>query len=103
MSQVLSINIYLLVHTRSGFLYFRNAFERCGLMCLLLREFDRVRTKEEVNIVATMMHLKDKNPQLIPNYVRAIVKCIRLKDHNFDLVKMKIFKLQILWVFVKII
>ena len=96
MSQVPSINIYLLRHTSAGFSYFRNAFERCGLMCLLLREFDTVRTKEEVNIVATMMHLKDKNPQLIPNYVRAvIVKYIRLKDHNFDLVEMEIFKLQL--------
>ena len=65
-------------------------------MCLLLREFDTVRTKEEVNIVAIMMHLKDKNPQLIPNYVRAIVKYYRLKDHNLDLVKMEIFKLQLL-------
>ena len=65
-------------------------------MCLLLREFDTARKKQEVNIVATMMHLKDKNPQLIPNYVRAIVKCIRLKDHNFDLVEMEIFKLKLL-------
>ena len=48
---------------------FRFGDERSGLVCGLLIEFERIRIKEEVNLLETVKAMKQRNPQLIPNYV----------------------------------
>ena len=53
-------------------LYYRSGSERSGIVCVLLNEFERIRIKEETNILETVKCMKETNPQLIPNYVRII-------------------------------
>ena len=65
--------------------YFRSGFEKSGLICILLNEFERVRLKEEVNILETAKRMKERNANLIPDYVRdvntqsAYYKCFHRK------------------------
>ena len=47
----------------------RTGYEKAGLVCLLHSVFDRLKEKEDLNILQTVKHMKERNPGLITEYV----------------------------------
>ena len=50
--------------------YPRSSLDSAGILCLLLVEFERIRDREEVNLLETVKHMKQRNPMLLSDYVR---------------------------------
>ena len=50
--------------------YPRSSLGNAGILCLLLVEFERIRDREEVNLLETVKHMKQRNSMLLSDYVR---------------------------------